>query len=263
MDVERGLLGRYPFAAVGSGEPLLVLGGLSPTTGVEGNGTVRGALGPFMVLAARQRRLVLLNRRSGLPRGLTMGELAAEHAAAIRDGLPCPVDVGGISTGGSVAQQLAADHPDLVRRLVLASTACRLGPAGRELQRRVAARVRAGAHRQAFAVAAAGLVPRAGVAAGAFAWLAGPLVMRDRQGLDDMATTIEAEDDFDLARCASPIRAPTLILAGAEDRFYSPELFEETSRLIPDSELRVLEGRGHITAMKDSRFRSALTSFLG
>ena len=36
-----------------------------------------------------------------------------------------------------------------------------------------------------------------------------------------MAVTIEAEDDFDLARCP-PIGAPTLILAGRDDRFYSP-----------------------------------------
>jgi pimeloyl-ACP methyl ester carboxylesterase len=165
--------------------------------------------------------------------------------------------------GGSIAQQLVADHPELVRRLVLASTACRLGPLGRELQRRVAARVRAGAHRQAFAVMAAGLVPpwHGQLPAAIVAWLAGPRLMPDRQGLDDMATTIEAEDEFDLARCA-PIRARTLILAGRDDRFYSPELFYETARLIPHSELHVLDGRGHITALSDARFRSALTSFL-
>ena len=95
----------------------------------------------------------------GLPRGMTMAEMAAEHADAIRE-LGAPVDVMGTSTGGSIAQQLAADHPDVVGRLVLLSTACRLGPEGKVLQRRVAARIRAGAYRQATAVMGPGVPPR-------------------------------------------------------------------------------------------------------
>jgi pimeloyl-ACP methyl ester carboxylesterase len=253
-------MGPLPYAAVGDGPPLVSLAGLSPTTGFEGDGMVRATLGPLAALA-RTRRVVLFNRRPGLPRGMTMAALAAEHAEAIRAGFGGPVDVVGTSTGGSIAQQLAAEHPDAVARLVLVSTACRLGPLGKRLQRRVAARVRAGADAQALAVAAASLVPpgRGQLAAGLAGRLLGPRLVRD--GLGDMASTIEAEDDFDLARL-SPIRAPTLILAGRDDRFYTPELFAETARLIPGSTLRLLEGRGHITVMRDRRFREALTAFL-
>lgn len=263
MDVERGLIDRFPYAAVGDGEPVVVLSGLSPVTGVDGDRAVEGMVGPFAALAG-QRCLLALNRRSHLPRGMTMAELAAEHAAAIRTNLPAPVDVIGVSTGGSIAQQLAADHPGVVRRLVLVSSASRLGPEGRLLQRRVAARVRAGAYRRAFAVMAAGLVPprRGQVAAGAAAWLLGPKLAPDTQGLDDMATTIEAEDDFDLASCRARIAAPTLIVAGRDDRFYSPALFERTASLIPGSELHLLDGRGHVTVMRDRRLREALTRFL-
>jgi pimeloyl-ACP methyl ester carboxylesterase len=154
----------------------------------------------------------------------------------------------GISTGGSIAQQLAADHPDVVDRLVLLSTACRRGPEGRALQRRVAARIRRGAHRQALAVMAGLVPPRRGqLAAAAAAWLAGPRLLGGGDDPADMATTIEAEDTFDLATCRNPIRAPTLVLAGSADRFYRPELFAETARLIPASRLRVFERRGHIT----------------
>ena len=264
MQIDRGLLGKYPFAAIGTGDPIVILAGLSPATGFKGNGTVRATIGPLGSLASR-RRLVLLNRRPGLPRGMTMEDLAAEHAEAIAQGLATPVDVVGVSTGGSIAQQVAADHPGTVRRLVLVSTACRLGPEARRAQRQIAARLRAGARRQAFAVMGAELVPpgRGQIPAGAVAWLAGPLVIRDRQGLDDMATTIEAEDGFDLARCSSPIAARTLILAGRDDRFYAPELFDETARLIAAAELHLLTGRGHITVMSDRRFRAQLDGFLG
>jgi pimeloyl-ACP methyl ester carboxylesterase len=256
VSIERGRLGPLPYAALGDGPPLAVLAGLSPTTGFEGDTMVRATAGPF---AALPRRLYLFNRRPGLPG--TMAEIAAEHAAALRD-IGGPVDVVGTSTGGSIAQQLAADHPEAVGRLVLVSTACRLGPLGKELQRRVAARIRAGADRQALALLAASLVPpgRGQLAAGVAGRLFGRRVIGD--DLADMATTIEAEDAFDLARCP-PIRAPTLILAGADDRFYAPELFAETARLIPGSHLCLLPGRGHITVMRDRRFRPALTAFLG
>src|SRR5262245_17289255 len=125
-------MGALPFAAVGSGRPLVLLAGLSPTTGIDGEGMPRMMLGPLAELA-RSRRVVVFNRRPGLPRGMTMADLAREHAVAIREGLGAAIDVVGVSTGGSIAQQLAADHPHVVGRLGLVSTACRLGADGRLL----------------------------------------------------------------------------------------------------------------------------------
>jgi len=256
-------MGPLPFATVGAGPPAVVLAGLTPTTGFDGRWSVLLTLGPMTSLADR-RRLVAFNRRPGLPRGSTMATIAAEHADALRAGLGAPVDVIGLSTGGSIAQQLAADHPDVVRRLVLVSTACRLSAVGRADQRRVAARIRAGAQRQALALVCSDLVPtRTGrLSAAAIGWLLGPALVGNHRDLDDMATTIEAEDTFDLARCARPVSAPTLILAGGDDRFYPPALLRETAELIADSELRVFPGRGHVTVMSDRGFLPALTRFL-
>jgi pimeloyl-ACP methyl ester carboxylesterase len=242
---------------------MLYIGGLAFEPGVEAAGTewmAASLLKPF----AKRRRVLFVNRRRGLPRGMSMADLAAEHADAIRSLEAGPVDVAGLSTGGSIAQQLAADHPDVVDRLVLLCTACRLGPEGRAMQRRVAARIRRGARRQALAVTMAGLVPpkRGQVVAGALGWLAGPRLLAGGDDLADMATTIEAEDGFDLATCRSPIRAPTLILAGSEDRFYSPELFTETARLIPGSRLRVFEGRGHVTVARHPEWTREIERFV-
>jgi pimeloyl-ACP methyl ester carboxylesterase len=88
-----------------------------------------------------------------------------------------------------------------------------------------------------------------------------PLVRRLGE-LGDLATTIEAEDRFDLARGDGTIRAPTLIAAGARDRFYPRPLLEETQRLIPGSLLRLAPRRGHLTAMTDLRLAAALRAFL-
>ena len=262
VNIERGVMGEIPYAAVGSGPPLLVCPGLWPVTGVAGDGFVRGAVAPVSGLAAG-RRLVVLNRREGLPAGLTMSDLAAEYAAAITAHLGTPVDVIGASTGGSIAQQLAADHPGAVRRVVLLSAACRLGPLGRDLQNRVAAELRLGRTRRAVSVAAAGLAP-AGlrVLGRGLGWLVARRVVPTALAASDLAATIEAEDGFDLASCAQAIQARTLIIGGGKDRFYGIDLFGETAELIPHSQLSVFPRRGHIGVTNDRRARTMIAGFL-
>ena len=154
-------------------------------------------------------RVLFFNRRAGLPEGMTISELAAEHAEAIGTLPGGSADVIEVSTGGSIAQQLAAEHPEVVRRLALIARlpagSCRAAVA--ELGRARAPR----GESPGVCGVAAGLVPprRGRLAAAAAAWLIGPRLFGDAAALADMATTIEAEDEFDLARCRDPIRAPT------------------------------------------------------
>ena len=76
-------------------------------------------------------------RRPGLPSGHTLGDMAGDYAAMIRDEFGGPVDVIGVSTGGSIVQHFAADHPHLVRRLVIHSSAHTLNAAGKAMQMEV------------------------------------------------------------------------------------------------------------------------------
>lgn len=157
MQVEKTAIGPFPALVAGQGPPLVMLTGLWPDTGVGGflGRSHAAALRPF----TDSRRVHYLNRRPGLRDGITLSAIAAQMAEALGDRLGGTFDLLGTSTGGSIAQQLAADHPGLVRRLVLISTAGRLAPDTRLAQRRVAARVRAGADRQALALLGAELVP--------------------------------------------------------------------------------------------------------
>ncbi|HZT15679.1 MAG TPA: alpha/beta hydrolase [Gaiellaceae bacterium] len=261
MQAVREMLGPLPVLAVGEGAPLLYLGGLLPVAGVDSSLARRSAelsARPF----AETHRVYYANRRTGLAPGTTIAEIAAEHADAI-DALGCgAVDVLGVSTGSSIAQQLAADHPEKVRRLVLIGTGCRLSPSTRRLQMRVARAVRAGDPKRALAAMAVGvLFPRGEPLARLLAPFVSPLA-RGLGDLGDLATTIEAEDAFDLARCKGAISAPTLIAAGARDRFYPKPLLEETQRLIPGSFLQIAPRRGHLTAMTDLRLVAAVRAFL-
>jgi pimeloyl-ACP methyl ester carboxylesterase len=255
--VERVQLGPLPALATGHGPPLLYLGGLLPTAGVDGKLARRSAEFSARPLIG-VRRVSYTNRRPGLAAGMSMAELATEHARAIEALDAGAVDVVGVSTGGSIAQQLAADHPGAVRRLVLISTGCRLSEQTRHLQLDVAAQIRAGKERQALAsVALSMLVPGAEPLGRVLA----PLVRRPGD-LSDLATTIEAEDGFDLARCDGTIEAPTLIVAGARDRFYPRQLLEETQQLIPRSVLIRIPRRGHLTVLSSPRLAAAVRGFL-
>jgi pimeloyl-ACP methyl ester carboxylesterase len=122
--------------------------------------------------------------------------------------------------------------------------------------------VREGDRRRALASVMVGVfLPAGEPVARLLAPLASPLAARVGD-LSDLATTIEAEDGFDLAECGGTIRAPTLIVAGARDRFYPRPLLEETQRLIPGSLLRRIPRRGHLTLMAHSRFAPTVRGFL-
>jgi pimeloyl-ACP methyl ester carboxylesterase len=261
MHVRETAIGSYPCLVAGDGPPLVVLAGLSPDVGVS-PGPMRRIHEQAMKPWAEARRVFYLNRRPGLPLGMTMRALADEHATALQAGFDGPVDVLGVSTGGSIAQQLAADHPGVVNRLVLISTACRLGCSAWLAQRRVAARLRAGAPRRACAVMGAELVPpwRGRYLAATLAGAVGPKFFRDAD-LADMATTIEAEDAFDQADCPT-VRSPTLLVAGGKDRFYTTALFEETATLIPECRLSLHPRRGHITVTASPRTIAEVLGFL-
>jgi len=241
---EGSLHGGLPYLAVGQGPPLVVFSGLTAEhanpTGLERRFQLQ-SLKPL----ARHFTVYAVNRKPGLPVGATIKDLAGHYAEAIARQFPGPVLVHGISTGGSIAQQFAIDHPQLVRRMVLAATACRLSPHGREVQRRYAELTRQGRPRRAYAALGPALAATVagGRAFAALLWLVGG--SQRVEDPSDMLVTVAAEDTFDACLQLHRITAPTLLVAGGRDRYYSPELFRQTAERIPHGRLRLYPDKGH------------------
>ncbi|MDL5353172.1 alpha/beta hydrolase [Microbacterium sp. zg-YB36] len=246
---------------VGAGAPLLFLPGLSgePDTPSGLDLTLQlHLLTPF----ARSRELIWLNRRRGLAPPATMAQIAADFATVIRERLPPPVDVIGVSTGGSVALQLAVDHPELVRRLVVVSAAHRLSDNGLRVQREIAAAVRSGRPRRAGAV---GVAAMAATGLGALVLGAGGWVMGRRtfgNAGPDLLAMLDAEDDFDLQPQLGRITASTLVIGAEKDRYYTPRLFRDTAAGIPDARLILYPRIGHMGTTLQRRFPRDVLSFL-
>jgi pimeloyl-ACP methyl ester carboxylesterase len=205
------------------------------------------------------RTVCVVQRPAGLQRGTTMKELAAAHATAVRALASGPVDVMGLSTGGAIALQLAVDHPQLPQRLLIAGMASWLGNEGRRMLRQygdLIAQGRSGA--RVLATVLAGPVLRWPMTA--LIWLD---ERRERKSDPaDMLATIDAECGYDVTTRLGEIRAPTLVIAGEQDRAFTPELLAATAAGIANVRLVLYRGRGHIGAMIDPRFGRDVAAFL-
>ena len=250
-----------PFNRHGHGpRPLVVVQGLL----FENKPQPRFAFGPYAFLGERYTVFVVL-RRPGMPRGYTLRDMAADCAATIREEFGGPVDVIGVSTGGSIVQHLAADHPDVVRRLVIHSSAYTLSPSARQLQLRVAELAGERRWTEASELLVDAVVPRRGIPARArplIVWPVSRLMSWFSRPADptDLIVTIEAEDVHDFRDRLREITAPALVIAGAEDPFYTEALFRETAAGIPGARLVLYPGMGHPAHGK--RFARDVLAFL-
>jgi pimeloyl-ACP methyl ester carboxylesterase len=62
----------------------------------------------------------------------------------------------------------------------------------------------------------------------------------------DMLVTIAAEDSFDAEPWLGRVQAPTLVLGGSADSFYSTDLFRRTANGIPSGRAIILAGKSHL-----------------
>ncbi len=234
-----------PYNRKGSGpETLVVFPGLSfknaPMQGPE----ARMTLSMYSFLSA-DYTLFSVGRRPRLPAGFTIGHMADDYAEMIEQEFHAPVDVIGLSTGGSICQQFAADHPDLLRKLVIHSAAYTLGPQGKDVQLRARDHASRGQRRRCVATMMEFILPKAWYRGVLIAASSGLMALSVPKDASDFIITIDAEDRFDFRDRLGEIAAPTLLVAGTDDPGYSPELFRETADGVRDCRLALYPGMGH------------------
>ena len=260
---EGRLAGGLPYLRLGSGPDLVLLDGFNPCNG-NPTGLARRSILLLLRALAESSTVWLVNRRPGVPEGVSMADLAAEHATALADRFGAPVDVLGVSTGGSVGLQLAAAHPTVVRRLVITGAAHRVGDLGRRIMVRVAELHERGesraAHREHVRMSAAS--PWRQLLLGDLQWLVEPLVFGRGIDRSDLVRTLRAEAVFDLGPRLGAITAPTLVVTGDQDLVCPPDLVTETVEGVRDGRLLVYKGRGHGEALIDRRFAQDVRVFL-
>jgi pimeloyl-ACP methyl ester carboxylesterase len=255
-------LGQLDCMVIGQGPPLVFLPGLAPQNG-RPVGLMRSGDIQSIATFAKQFTTYWVGRPTELAPGTTFSQMTDMLAEALASEFAEPVKVLGVSTGGSFAQQLAAEHPELVERLVLMSTGCRLGVDGAISQRRMMHLAATRHPRYVMGAMFSELVPawRGRTAAFAAMYAAGARLYPSARQLADLIVTLAAEDVFDLAQLPT-ITAPTLIISGLLDRFYDLEIMHETARLIPGSTLSIYPTRGHVTVVSDRKAQAEAIGYL-
>lgn len=207
---------------------------------------------------ARVARVDAVGRPAYLPTDFDMSEIAEVYARYLQERFDGPVALMGLSTGASVALQLAADRPELVSSLVVAAGAGRLGSRGRAIQRRYVSLLAAGDRRAYAELASATMNSRH---LDPVVRLASRLAPRPEDA-ESLIALVRAEDRYDMLDRAHRITAPTLILSGGRDVFYPPELGRRTAERIPRATHIVYRRRAHGGVPMHPRFASDIAEFL-
>jgi len=242
-DVERRLLfgqGVIEVARLGRGEPILMVGGLAGGWKL---------LAPLARLLARRHEVILYGLRGDRgPSTNSAPETIGDHARDLaflidRLGLERPA-LFGVSFGGAVALEYAAEHPGRLGSLTLLGVEARYRETlGARIARRVLERYplpKDNAFVNQFFHLLHGGPPVS-------AALAEFLVERcwdTDQGV--MARRLQALASFDVADRLDRIDARTLVIAGLKDVVVAPARQRDLARSIPDARFVCLPEAGHV-----------------
>lgn len=231
------------YATFGNGpRSLVVLPGLS-----DGLTTVKGLA---LFLAAPYRifmkdfTVYMFSRKNKMPEGYSIKDMGDDLALAMTKigiGKACVL---GVSQGGMVAQCLAIYHPELVERLVLAVTA----PYANDVVTREVSRwidmAKNGDHGPMMLDIAEKMYTEKYMAKYR---KTAPLVAKftKPKSYERFFRNAYAILDFSVINELGKITAPTLILAGSDDKTVGNDAPAELKAGIPDSRLHIYEGLGH------------------
>ena len=231
------------YAAFGSGSrTLVVLPGLS-----DGLATVDGKAWilslPYRKYL-REYTVYLFSRKNDMPEGYTIRDMANDQVLAMKKlGLE-RVYLLGVSQGGMISQCIAADHPEMVVKLVLAVTAPYANDTVKEVVSNWIGMAEQGDHTALMADTAEKTYSE-------------QYLKKSRRVLPLLARFTKPSDygrflrnayailGFDLRGELEKINCPTLILAGSDDRIVGNEAAYELNRAIAGSTLYVYDGLGH------------------
>jgi pimeloyl-ACP methyl ester carboxylesterase len=214
--------------------------------------------------------------RSGPARSYTIGAMAERVIRWIEHSDRGPVHLFGNSMGGAVVVKVAGTRPDLVRTLTLVSPAMPFLDPRRSMQGRVvplvflpratqlAARRMAAMEPDDIAqmvidacFADPGRIPQQRLAEAieeaklrnTVPWYAEAYV-RSLRGLVSSFLRAYLPGEGSMWRAATRITAPTLVVAGRQDRLVDIRVAPQVARAIADSRLLMLEGVGHVAQIE-------------
>ena len=238
---------------------LVILPGLS----------VQSVMGSAEAVAAAYQPLTddytiyLFDRRKELPPSYSVYEMAQDTAEAFRVlGLE-QVDLFGVSQGGMIAAEIAIRYPELVHKLVLGSTAARIGEAEFQTVEKWIALARAADAQGLYLAFGEALYPE-------------EVFEQSRELLADAARSVTDEDlrrfvilaegmrGFDVTEDLGAIACPVMVIGSMDDRVVGPEASFQIAWQLkgrPDAVLFMYGGYGHAAYDTAPDYKDRLLQF--
>jgi pimeloyl-ACP methyl ester carboxylesterase len=265
--------------------PKARVNGISINYSVEGRGEplflIMGFSGSKMAWFFQRRafrkhfQVVTFDNRgvgqSDQPTGPYSMQMFADDTVGLMDHLGIDkAHVLGVSMGGMIAQHIALSHPERVRKLVLGCTlASRQGGSGHSAEYVKSLGLREDASddelRQIDPKKLMGMVVSLAVNDRLLGMVAGPLlrIFAGRLATEGVRGQFEAILDHDTLERLPTIKAPTLVIVGAQDRLINPTSSDVLAGAIPGARLVKIESGSHaFFASKRGRFNREVLDFL-
>lgn len=251
---------EMPYVSFGTGDKkLIVLPGLS-----DGLATVKGKA---LLLMWPYRKYLhdytvyMFSRRDPIPENYSIREMAADQAEALRKLGIDRTSVLGVSQGGMIAQYLAADHPELVEKLVLAVTAPCLNTATKACIENWVKLAENGDHKALMTDTAERSYSEKYLKKYRKLYPVIGLIGKP-ENYNRFLANAGAILGFDALSELCSISCPTLIIAGQDDKITGLDASGELHERIRCSELYVYPGLGHAAYEEAPDFYDRVFSFL-
>ncbi len=249
------------YVAFGEGKKnLVVLPGLS-----DGLWTVKGKA---MLLAGSYKRffrdytVYMFSRKNEIPEGYSIEDMADDQALAMRNlGIERAI-VMGVSQGGMIAQFLAANHSELVEKLILVVTAPYANETIKSVVTKWIEMTQNASHTELMLDTAEKVYTKEFNEKNK-RYL--PLVARftKPKNYDRFCKNAYAILDFDARQVLSKIKCPTYIMSGNCDNTVGNNAPYELRDAIENSEMIIFEGLGHGLFEEDKNFYNKVFEICG
>ena len=250
------------YAQFGNGaKPLVVIPGLAIKSVMKSAASLQVQYKMF----AEGYTLYFFDRRKNVEPGYSLEEMARDQVLAMQALGLNDVALYGVSQGGMVAQHIAANHPELVNKLVLGCSTSKPEPQQLEVIGNWARLARAHNRealvdafiRDCFSVKFVERYRRA-------------LLMMYRdvtpEDMDRFAIFARECDNVDTGDMLASIRCPVLVLAASDDRVVLPVASEKIINKLKAAgvpcEYEIFEGYGHAAFDELKEYKDRILQFL-
>lgn len=154
----------------------------------------------------------------------------------------------GLSMGGLIAQELAISYPERVKHIIIANSALKIGTEETWAERR----------KVVEEIGTEGLA-----AATMVKWFSQDFIKNHSSRMDELIQMFSNSSNYgynmntyaiaraDFREKSKAIQVPTLIITGSDDEVTNPDHAKALNKVIPGSEIRIMEGAKHLSATEN------------